>query len=259
MWTFEHFLAIVPAFVVMVVIAILLRKFLINKPLHIRMIPFQICTVILLVIEVFKQIDSIDINGEGYRLYSIPLHVCSLFLFLFPLMSFYKGKHSDVINTFACTVSGAMTLFILILPTMLYPVNDILTWNTNYLSFHTVFFHNLVFFMFILIVALELHTPQKKHYLKEIIIGSLCYCAVAITFSYLLKTNFSNFYSCNMPGINDVVAAIKSATSDTFGQMFYVFVLTLLHVGFFILSYYVYKLISYGITKLTNKKTKYIE
>ena len=62
-----------------------------------------------------------------------------------------------------------------------------------------------------------------------------------------------------MPGINDVVAAVKSATSDTFGQMFYVFVLTLLHVGFFILSYYVYKLISYGITKLTNKKTKYIE
>ena len=259
MWTFEHFLAIVPAFVVMLAIAIVLRKFLIDKPLHIRMIPFQVCTVILLISEVIKQIVSIGYNGEPYRLYSIPLHVCSLFLFLFPLMSFYKGKHSDLINTFACTVSGALTFFMVILPTMLYPVNEIVEWNTNYLYFHTVFFHNLVLFMFILIVALELHTPVKKNYVKEIVVGAYVYCLHAALFSYVLQTNFSNFYSCNMPGIDGIVAAIKAATSEVVGQAFYVVVLILLHIGFFILSHYVYKLIVFGINKLTRKAQKQVE
>ena len=259
MWTFEHFLAIVPAFVIMVVIALVLRKFLIDKPLHIRMIPFQVCTVILLILEVIKQIVSIGYNGEIYRLYSLPFHVCSLFLFLFPLMSFYKGKYSDVINTLACTISGALTIFMFILPTMLYPVNEIVEWNTNYLYFHTVFFHNLVLFMFILIVALKLHTPQKKSYLKEVVVFAYFYCMHAVAFSYLLQTNFSNFYSCNMPGIDGIVAAIKTATNDIIGQAVYVFVLIGLHIGFFILSYYVYKLISGTINKLTNKPEKQIE
>lgn len=259
MWTFEHFLAIVPAAIVGIVIAIILRKYLIDKPLHIRMIPFHVCTVILLISEVIKQIVSIGYNGEPYRLYSLPLHVCSLFLFLFPLMSCYKGKYSDLINTFACTVSGALTIFMVILPTMLYPVNEIVEWNTNYLYFHTVFFHNLVLFMFVLIVALELHTPKKKSYLKEVTIGAYMYCLHAALFSYLLQTNFSNFYSCNMPGIDGIVAAIKTATSEAVGQTFYVFILILLHIGFFILSYYVYVLISKAISKITNKTQKQVE
>ena len=259
MWTFEHFLAIVPAFIIMVGIALILRKFLLEKPLHVRMIPFQVCTIILLVLEVIKQIVSIGYNGEIYRLYSLPLHVCSLFLFLFPLMSFYKGKYSDLINTFACTVSGALTIFMVILPEMLYPVNEIVEWNTNYLYFHTVFFHNLVLFMFILIVALNLHTPQKKSYLKEVVVFAYIYCLHAAAFSYLLQTNFSNFYSCNMPGIDGVVAAIKASTNEVIGQAFYVFVLIGLHIGFFILSYYVYKLISGTINKFTNKAKKHLE
>ena len=62
-----------------------------------------------------------------------------------------------------------------------------------------------------------------------------------------------------MPGIDGVVAAIKASTNEVIGQAFYVFVLIGLHIGFFILSYYVYKLISGTINKFTNKAKKHLE
>lgn len=253
-WTLEHFLAIVPAFIVGLIIAILLRKFLINKPLYIRMIPFQVCTGLLLFLEVLKQIDSFE--ETGYRLYSIPLHVCSLFLFLFPLMSFYKGKHSDLINTFACTVSGALTIFMVVLPTIIFSADNVKYWDKDFMSLHTVFFHNLVLFMFVLILALELHTPQKKSYLKEILIGAGIYSVIAALFSQLLKTNFSNFYECNIGPLKDLVDSIKASLGYGAGQAIYVFVLILLHIGFFILSYYVYRLVQKAVSALVNLKTK---
>ena len=256
LWTYEHFLAIVPAFVIFVIISLVLRKFLINKPLHIRMIPFQGATVVLLIAELIKQIVSFGYNGEVYRMYSLPLHVCSLFLFLLPLMAFYKGKWSDLINTIACTVCGALTLFMVIIPTMLYPANEIREWYTNYLFFHTVFFHDWVLFIFILILALNLHECEKKTYLKEVAIFGLGYSIVAASCSYLLKTNFSNFYECNMPPVKALVDSISASAGQTFGTLFYVVVLTFLHIGFFILSYYIYRLIAKLIKKIESKFKK---
>lgn len=255
-WTLEHFLAIVPAFVVFVIVALILRKLLIDKPLHIRMIPFQVATVILLIAEVIKQIVSFGYNGEIYRLYSLPVHVCSMFLFLLPLMAFYKGKGSDLINTLACTVCGALTIFMVVMPTILYPANEVVEWYTNYLFFHTVFFHDWVLFIFILILALNLHECSKKHYLKEISFFGLGYSVVAITFSYLLKTNFSNFYECNIGPIKALVDTISASAGETFGTIFYVVVLTCLHIGFFIGSYYVYRAISSLLKKIESKFSK---
>jgi hypothetical protein len=100
LWTLEHFVTIVPAIIIMILITIVLSKVLGNKPHHIRMIPFQILAVILLLSEIIKQVLSI-ING--YDLYHIPLHVCSLFIFFIPLTAFYNKKGSEVINLFTCT------------------------------------------------------------------------------------------------------------------------------------------------------------
>ena len=256
LWTFEHFLAIVPAFVICLIVSLVLRKFLINKPRHIRMIPFQIATVILLIAEVIKQIVSFGYNGEFYRLYSLPFHVCSLFLFLLPLMAFYKGKGSDLINTLACTICGALTIFMVVIPTMLYPAHEVTGWYTDYLYFHTVFFHNWVLFIFMLILTLNLHERIKKHYVVEILLFGLGYSVVAVTFSYLLQTNFSNFYSCNLGPVKDLVDSISASAGETFGTIFYVSVLMCLHVGFFIGSYYVYSVISNFIKKLEVKSVK---
>ena len=254
-WTIEHFIAIVPAFIIGIVIAIILRKYLINKPLHIRMIPFQVCTIILLILEVIKQIFSFE--DGGYRLHSLPFHVCSLFLYLFPLLSFYKGKNSDLINILACTVSVALAILMFTLPTTIFSVGE--NWNTDYMSFHTIVFHNLVLFMFVLILFLDLYTPQEKNYLKEIIICCLIYCVIAALLSQLLKTNFHNFYDCSIEPIKDFIDSIKASAGYVFGQTLYVFLFTLVNIGFSILSYYAYVLISKTFNKIMNNTNKQIE
>ena len=121
-WTLEHFVTIVPAVIIMILITIVLSKVLGNKPHHIRMIPFQILAVILLLSEIIKQVLSI-ING--YDLYHIPLHVCSLFIFLIPLMAFYRGKGFSIIRTFTCTVCMALSLFLIIYPNLIYSADNI--------------------------------------------------------------------------------------------------------------------------------------
>ena len=88
-WTYKHFITLVPAVICMIVITFVLNRLLRDKPLKIRMIPFQIIAFILVVSEIIKQVISIR---NGYDLYHIPLHVCSLFVILIPLMAFYDKK-----------------------------------------------------------------------------------------------------------------------------------------------------------------------
>ena len=84
LWTKEHALTLLPAIALMLIAAFFLRKWLINKPLKTRMIPFQILTVILLLLEVGKQGLSLY---QGYDLYCLPFHYCSLFIFALPAMA----------------------------------------------------------------------------------------------------------------------------------------------------------------------------
>ena len=83
LWSPNHVKTLLPSFIIMIILGIILRIFLGKKSEKIRMIPFQICTVILLVLEVIKQVKSF---ADGYDLYHIPLHFCSLFLYLLPAM-----------------------------------------------------------------------------------------------------------------------------------------------------------------------------
>ena len=89
LWTAEHAKTLLPAVAVMILIAGILRPVL-KKDEKIRMIPIQILTCVLLVMEVGKQVLSLV---QGYDLYCLPFHFCSLFLYVMPVMSFYKGKY----------------------------------------------------------------------------------------------------------------------------------------------------------------------
>ena len=236
-WTFEHFITIVPAVIVMVMITYFLSKLLKNKSYEVRMIPFKFLAVVLFISEVIKQILSFL---QGYDLYHIPLHVCSLFIFLIPLMAFYRGKGSDVIRTFACTVCMALSLFITLYPNLIYSSGNITNFFRNYFDFHTVFFHNLVIFEFILIIGLNLHSAKGKKYDLNVLIGAITYSAVAAIMSQILKTNFSNFYRCNIGPLNDLINTVKSSIGYAFGQTIYVVILFILHIAFFYGAYKLY-------------------
>ena len=250
LWTKEHFWQLIPTVIVMIIIAIILNKLIGKKSLKIRMIPFQILAVVLFVSEIGKQYFSFQ---RGYDLYHIPLHVCSLFIPLIPLMAFYNGKHKQMVRTIACAVTTSLMIFMTVYPNLIYGSWNILNFFNDYFDFHTVFFHNVVIFEFILIIALRLHHVDEKNYTKHVAIFAAAFSIVAGSMAQILETNYANFYTCNVPPVNDFVNSIKAVIGYAAGQTIYVVILGLLHVAFFIGCYKLYCVIDKLNVKLRGK------
>ena len=67
------------------IIHIIFRK----KSDKIKNIPLIVIAATMLIMEVAKQTISIR---RGYDLWHVPLHFCSLFLYWYPLMAFFKDE-----------------------------------------------------------------------------------------------------------------------------------------------------------------------
>lgn len=249
LWTFEHAITLIPTIIVMILITFVLNFFVGKKDLKIRMIPFQILAVILFISEIIKQVLSII---KGYNLYYLPLHVCSLFIFLIPMFGFYKGKGEEAIKTLCCTVCVALSLFMIVSPTLIYTADNIKGFFNSYDNFHSVFFHNVVLFEFILIIGLNLYSIKEKKHLLPVMFLALGYSIVASSMAQILKTNFSNFYFCNIGPVNNFVNIAKETVGYAIGQALYVSILFVLHIAFLVFSYKVFKFIE----KIKNKVIK---
>lgn len=241
LWTKEHFWQLIPTVAVMIVIALILNRFIGKKPLKIRMIPFQVLAVLLFISEVLKQVFSFE---RGYDLYHIPLHVCSLFIYLLPAMAFYNGKHKEAIRTVACSVTTALILFMTVYPNLIYGSWNILNFFNDYFDFHTVFFHNVVIFEFILMIVLRLHHIGEQKHVKYMVYLGIGFATVAGAASNILKVNFAKFLNCDdIPPVASFVNSIKAVIGQTAGQLVYVIILGILHVLFFMMCYYLYRVI----------------
>lgn len=245
LWTAEHAKTLLPAVAVMIVIAAILRITIGKKDLKIRMIPFQIVASILFAIEVGKQVMSLL---QGYDLYHLPFHFCSLFIFMMPLMAFYKGKHKATVTAITSAICMATTFLTLVYPCLIYSASDITNFFSNYFCFHTVTFHNLVIFGIILILALNLHTPQQKE-TKTIILFTVCFCVVSAAMAQLLQTNFNNFYSCNIPPLESLRQSLQGILGYGLTQGLYILIVTVLDILFVFGSYWLYRLLRPIFTK----------
>lgn len=212
LWTPEHAKTLLPAMLVMLLAALGLRAWLGKKPLKARMIPLQICTCILLVLEVGKQMLSLM---RGYDLYHLPFHYCSLFVFIMPLMAFYRGRHRRQVTAVSTAICAAVFLLMLIYPNLIYSAANIRGFFTDYFSFHTVAYHNIVVFLLMLIIALDLYSPGEKKEQGAVILAMVVFCIVAASMAHILKTNYANFYTCNIP----ILEIVRLAVADTIGPL----------------------------------------
>lgn len=239
LWTAAHAKTILPALVLMLGSSLLLRRLLKDKPMKLRMIPVQIITVLLLLLEVGKQVFSFV---NGYDLYHIPLHICSLFIFVMPAMAFYRGKHIHSVRAVSAALCTAVFALMMIYPNLIYSADNIKNFFRGYLDFHTVAFHNLIMLLFMLLLALELCGCEKGK--GGAVVGfTVCYCAVAASAAHLLKTNYANFYSCNIPPLEDLRLKVTGALGRVPTQLLYVLIVSALTVGFILGAYQLYRLI----------------
>ena len=247
LWTQAHIKTLIPTVVAMVLLSLLLRKWLLPKPLKVRMIPLQILAVMILLLEAGKQIVSFS---RGYDLYHIPLHYCSLFIFMLPLMAFYKGKHDSEVRGVGAGLCGAVTMLMLIYPNLIYGSWNIEGYFQDFLNFHTVTYHGGVVFAFLLTLALQLHTPKSRKEPGAVVLVMAVFCAISSVAAQLLKTNFANFYQCNIPPLEALRQTVQSALGYVPAQILYVLIVSALTIGFTYGTYWLYR----GIRNLTTKK-----
>lgn len=248
LWSTAHIKTLLPALVVMILLSIALRVCLGKKDIKIRMIPVQIIAVLLLVLEVGKQVVSFS---RGYDLYHIPLHFCSLLLFTLPAMAFYTGKYAQQVRAVGTATCGAIFWLTAIYPCLIYSAGNIAGFFTNFLDAHTVIFHNLAMLAFLLIVALNLHAPASKGEHKNIVLFLTAFCVIAAVMSQLLETNYAGFYHCNVPIVEQVRISLQPILGYWPTQLIYIVGLTAVHYGFVIGFYCIYK----AIRRLLTKKT----
>lgn len=253
LWTHEHTITLIPALIVMLIAAAALRLTIGKKDLKIRMIPFQILAVVIVLLEIGKQAVSLS---KGYDLYHLPFHFCSLFIFMLPLMAFYRGKHRQAVTAITSAISGAMFLLMLIYPNLIYSGGNIRDYFKGYLDFHTVTFHNVVMMEFLLIVALDLHTPAPKGETMQAVWFTTGFCAVSATMAHLLKTNYANYYTCNIPPLEAVRQGVQNTIGALPATLLYILIVSALNVVFVIGSYWFYRLAR---RLLTGKARKEIE
>lgn len=249
LWTPLLAKTLLPAFVAMLLVSILLRKLLVDKRRSLRLIPLQVVAVLIVVLEIGKQAVSFS---RGYDLYHIPLHFCSLFIIAIPVMAFYQGKHWKIVATVVSSICTAVFLMMMIYPNLIYSDGNVRAFCTDYMSFHTVVFHNLVLFAFVLILALELYTPVPKGESRAVFIFTLCFCVVSASMAQILKTNYNNFYSCNVPPLETLRTNLQVPLGYGVTQLLYVLIVTALDVGFLQLSYVLQKILAKGIQKHKN-------
>lgn len=239
LWSIWHVYTLLPALAFFAIIAIIVGRLMRNKSEKTKMLPIQIISILLLALEIAKQIYCACI---GYDLYSLPFHFCSLFVYIIPLFSFYNGKHKDNIRSFTVACCMALILALLIYPEIIYDEQKILTFGTNFLSAHAVIFHNLIPLAFFLILSLNLFQPKTKKDLASISADLAIYSIIASVLANVLKTNFNNFYNCSISPIRSIQEQLISSLGWP-GQAIYVVGAIIATIAFGILSYGIYRVL----------------
>ena len=131
----------------------------------------------------------------------------------------------------------------LIYPDLIYSAQNVKEFFTDYFSFHTVFFHNLVVLAFFLMVGLNLYEsgqPKEKRTVMWFIIG---YCAISAPMAQILQTNFNNFYRCNIAPLEAVRAAVEAAMGYAPAQILYVCIVVVMDILFVQIFFLLYRLL----------------
>ena len=229
-WTPLHAYTLIPQFIVYAAIAFILSRALKNKDLETRLLPLKICTVLLLILEAAKQITGVV---TGYSTYWIPLHFCSLFLFIHPFACFYKGKHRDKLLLLAGVVSTCLFLFMAVYPNVVYSDDAIRSmWNYitgrggSFFELHTVLFHGIGTFTFFLFIFQGLARFNTKKDVPLVIMTYGLYCLIVGPLAQLIDTNFNNFVHSNAPFLEEIRLGIINSLGAFLGQTVYVLMIS---------------------------------
>ncbi len=207
--------------VLIILSSIGLHFWLKDKKTSVRKIPLQIIGVLIVLLEIVKQIYYFTLYKKtgNFDLYVLPLHFCSLFIVLFPVIQFSKPKIADKLRPLAVAYSLLMTIMLYVNPHALLAsaCNNIFL---NFHNFHTYLFHHLVIAYFVYTIALNDYHPHKNDFIN-CCLGVAFYGLYAIPFAYILKVNYVNILYSVFEPLEKIRQLLLSKTSYVFTQIIY--------------------------------------
>lgn len=192
-WTSSEAIVLPIALIVVILIALVVRFLTRKKGEVVRRIPLMVLSIIVWLLELVKQVLNIV---SGYSLWAIPLHFCSLFLYFYPLASFFRGKAGEFGKTM-CFVAGSffIILFYFNPSSIIGSCNNIFQ---DFSSFHTFTYHHIIILFYLTMLFSKLYLPSKKDFIF-VPIGILGYAIIAIPLAHILNVNFCNILDSNIP------------------------------------------------------------
>lgn len=235
LFNLEHILFIIIASIVIILIAVLLRKIK-HEKLKVIFIVFWIIQTSL---EVIKIIWYTVAHKHFFAEYIIPIHICSMYMYVMPFVIWGKGKVKTAALSFMATfglLGGLVNFFI---PSVLsdFPI-------LSFGGFHSMFFH----FIMVLTAVLMWTTGFYKPKIKDAFYSFLTLLIFSVPVIILDKVTGFDYMFYN-GGFGTPLTILSSLMHPTL----WTFVLLILY---FIGNSLVFYLPLFIINKARNKKLK---
>ncbi len=232
------------ALVVMIVLCVVLRLALKNKKDNIKNIPLTVIALLLLLLEIGKQIYYIFF--VDYITYALPFHFCTLVIFVIIITQIFGKKVNGFFKPIAFSFSGLVTFMLYIAPTSLIG-NSLDNLFFSYYTFHTFAFHHLVVFYFLLTISLNVYKPRLLDAIKPIL-GIIFYGTYATPIAFALNTNYVNILRSTIGFLENIRLTYGQFIYDAIWFLFCSTCSALICIAY----YYFLKLINF--IKLKTKK-----
>ena len=217
-----------PISMVIMLILTFISYFLVKKNSKYRNLPLKIISIIVVMMEVRKQIRNFEV-GFGY--WDLPLHYCSLFVFFFPLAQFGNEKIKAYFKPVALSCAITVSFGVYIAPHAIIgnACDNILE---SFGDLHTFMFHHLVILYSLVSIVLIDYAPKKNDY-KKIGLVMFIYGIIAIIASNVLDTNYCNFLYSSLDFLDEMRLE--------YGQILYtLFIFIAIILGTSLVSYWYY-------------------
>lgn len=235
----------------MAILSLGIVSFYKNKSKKSRFVLFYIFASCFVLMEIIKQ--AIEFTKDSYDFWSLPLHVCSIFLLSVPLAVFFKqgSKVSNIFWAMSYVLGFIITVVMFVAP---YPVigwsaENIVEGKYDYVDVVTVIFHYVIVLFFLAILILQPYIFRKK----DIVFAGGIYMLnliVIVTFANILQENYANFLSFSIDFIDDIKRKV--------GVGMFQFVVFLLYMTFYCLcsycTFHLFKLLNHKILTVQNQR-----
>lgn len=187
LFEFKHLIGVAIVFLFFLIVSTFLRKNNYDNKDKV-IIAF---TIIFYILEIVK-IGYIIYLDKAYPIYQLPLHLCSLPLYLYPLMLIFKK--SDFVNKYIIPAAYSLVMIAgimaLALPTNILG-NDTnwLPLKDNILPIISFFYHGLMVFSSIYLLKSRYYNFKMSDYSKSMAVG-IAFAGMAMIANALLDKDF---------------------------------------------------------------------